>query len=300
MSYTTAQIMMTLSAIAYVDDTGTPPETIGKKITEELKNASYATQGNWTLAWGPVVGAVHDNLAYIAQNGNEMAVVLRGTTPAWESIFEDIPSGQVHFPNAPSGATVSTEFLHDGLNELLAATAPTGSTLVNFLKLADPGTLYVTGHSQGGGLTPMMMAYLQDALSRTAYGHAFAPPTSGNPGFADWITALNTCTFYINPLDIVPLGYAAIGDIVSDGIPLDIPASEDGAEIAAAVAASVAAADAVGPWKQPETQVILPRVPIYPIIPGDPSFIDKFKAAVGDQHAHNNYLSLLGAPPVTL
>jgi len=300
MTYSTCQIMMTLSAIAYVDDTSKDPTTIGNKISTELKHKSYATDKNWHLVWGPVIGAEHDNLAYVAQCGDQMAVVLRGTTADPWSIIEDIPTGQTQFPGAPPRPMVSLEFRHDGRDELLDAQASTGSTLVDFLQRADPATLYVTGHSQGGGLTPMMMAALQIALSRGVEGHAFAPPTSGNPEFANWIGNNHKCTFYINPLDIVPLGYAAIKDIATKGIPLDIPLTEEGAEVALAAEAAATAADLVGPWQQPATQIILPSVPIYPIIPGNPGFWDKFKAAAGAQHAHNNYLSLLGAPQVTL
>jgi len=300
-TYTTAQIMMTLSAIAYVDDKpGHSPEKIGEKISNALSNGSYATDGKWRLVWGPIVTPEHDNLAFIAQNGSEMAVVLRGTAPSHKSLMEDIPTGQDPFPNAPNGAKVSHEFLHDGLLPMLQATSG-GLKMAEFLAHQKPQTLYVTGHSQGGGLTPMMTAELSQELARTVKGHAFAPPTSGNPDFASWVGKMKCCTLYINPYDIVPLGYNHIGRIVSDGIPLEVPMlDKDGIEIRAAVEAAVLAADAVGPWAQPDTQVMLPGQRTYPIIPGDPTFKKKFEQAVGYQHSHNTYLSLIGAPPVTL
>jgi hypothetical protein len=149
----------------------------------------------------------------------------------------------------------------------------------------------VCGHSQGAALTPMMMLALQDgllgapAVGVPVSGFAIAPPTSGNPAFAELADSQLDCWYVINPLDIVPLGYNRMADVYEKGIPEPLRFPEkQGVEIA--VVAANAVAKHAGEWAQPNRQAILPAVP--EVGPG-------FFQQIGDQHNHNSYLQLLGA-----
>ncbi len=305
-----ARVQMTLSAIAYAADTGNP-KGVKPAIEQELqgdhthdgKPYSYATAKDWTLAWGPVLAPELDNLMFVARNAGTgaLSLVLRGTIGKLRSFFEDLPLGQVatKYVPAEARATVSGHF-EEGLDTLLAC-SDSGQTLAQFLAAeATAGTtrqVFVTGHSQGGGLTPMLLAWLQS--SRTAWpgadgwqlaGYAFAPPTSGNPGFADWIAGEcgGTAPTYlvINPLDVVPCGYAWIRKVRDDGIPEAVPW-----DYKLVIDAALLWADKTGPWAQPARhREFLRAIPL----PGSMGYFEQ----VEGQHNHNSYLKLLGAPQV--
>ena len=62
----TAELAMTLSTLAYVDEnrTATQQQMISK-INAGLDEAGYAT---WQVVWGPAVNTDRSNLMYAAQN----------------------------------------------------------------------------------------------------------------------------------------------------------------------------------------------------------------------------------------
>jgi len=292
--------MMTLAGIAYGGDNHpTDPTSAKNGIDFYLNHPGLATSGKWSRVWGPIVTDTQ-NLVFIAQAGSEFAVVIRGTVMTWDSWKRDVPTSQSHFPGAPSGALVSSEFLGSQIKMLQALgsgpTAPSDVTLVEFLKAQNMTKLYVTGHSQGGGLTPMMYGALGQIFDCPIAAYGFAPPTSGNPDFANWVGQQknNTLSMYINPCDVVPLGYNHMRWVYEKGIPIDIPLlSTEGIAVRAAVDVAQELTDP-DIWQQPDSQVTLPKIPIIPITPGQ-SFFDKLKAAVEAQHAHNNYLALMKA-----
>ncbi|MEM0991078.1 MAG: hypothetical protein AAGK00_19595 [Pseudomonadota bacterium] len=292
--------LMTLAAIAYAgDQTGSLPD-VKTEIQLQLADTAYATKGAWQLVWGPIRGRYGDNLAYVAQKGSDpvWAIVLRGTVMHLDSWWEDVPTGQKPFPYITDAETRVSNHFFAGLNGLLETADGPAGTLEAFMKAATAGaddiTVYTTGHSPGGGLAPMFLAWAMAAASGwsqrgslTSACYAFAPPTSGNPAFATWIGKHAQSYQVCNPLDVVPLGYSAIGAAITHQIP-DRVQWRYYPEIWAAEGQAWAS----GPWQQPATVETLAKIQL-------PSSIGYFDQ-VGAQHNHNSYLWLLGAPETTV
>jgi hypothetical protein len=287
-----AKIMMTLCGIAY----WAKNSNIKAGIAGELANTSYSTSGQWSLVWGPVITAKTDNLIYVVrlQQTQVYAIVLRGTVEAYGSIVEDIPTGQIDFSQySASGAKVSIEF-GDALFALIFAVDPILKTnLLQFLHGAignTPGaTIYCTGHSQGGALAPMMMARLGAAAAlwkATLQTYSFAGPTSGNPAFANWLDSKGAIVRVVNPLDVVPFGYAALNQLVPKNVPCPIPDPVEKHFFEDWLNWIETKLKGTGVWQQPVTQTSLTGKPASGWI------IDQ----VLIQHECNSYLKLLGAP----
>lgn len=286
-----AGVQMTLAGIAYLD-AGLAIDEIRKKLNQALARTDYATKGRWLLAWGPVVHGKGDNLMYLAYHPDttSYSIVLRGTVEELGSIWEDVPDGQSVFPYLnEQGAKVSSHFWDAQQSLLSARDDRLMVTLGEYLGTRAKGKrVYVTGHSQGGGLVSMFvawLAHLNDSMNLGArpVGYAFAPPTAGNPEFALGVSVLNSYFAVVNPLDIVPLGYAGIDRIIKDHIPEEVPLEYH----LLIDAAAEAAADA-GKWEHPSVIVHLAKVQL----PSSIGYLDQ----VGAQHNHNSYLYLLGAP----
>jgi hypothetical protein len=295
-----AKVLMTLSALAYIEDDAptkhTPPpniNTVKSALTHALKKPEFETKGQWHLKWGPIQYNPSRNLAYVVQKQNTQtyAIVLRGTVGSFSSFREDIPTSQVSFGyGLPDKAKVSSEF-DAALKGMLATPDPkTGTLLADYLSstalTSGALDLYVTGHSQGGGLAPMMTAWAHHARNSWAGGphkitnYTFAAPSSGNPAFAGWIEN-NTNTFMVrNPLDIVPHGYATPQKLVTDGIPSRVPLGW-----AVVIEAAAALSFVTGPWAQPKTRYELRQKRM------NGTYLEQ----VEGQHNHNSYLYLLGA-----
>lgn len=324
----TAQVQTTLAALAYAADTrgySLPPKLLGEKdtygkeiqnkrtrkfpsmdvvkarIQAQLASGKYATGTDWSLVWGPIETTWTDNLVYIAKNSVDgaLAVCLRGTTTEFLSRVEDIPTGQTTFPNGNKiGATVGTEF-YNALHEILNATDPViGTTIFGYLagNITKGQTVYVNGHSQGAALVPMAMCALKNGwnihigIAANFKGFAIAPPTSGNPIFSQWVNDNLDCWFIVNPLDIVPLGYADIANVSKDDILGPLPGGWEGIILGAAIDIVEGDAYVSGPWAQPSQRAITHRVPLT---------VGTFLTMIGDQHNHNSYLHLLGAPQIS-
>jgi hypothetical protein len=299
-----AQVMMTLSGIAYVDDTVQSQGAIEQQIVTQLADPSYATLAKWSLVWGPVLFGGTDNLCYVAQyqpesgNAPVYAIILRGTAPDFASAWEDIPTSQADFSTfAGPGAQVSAPFRHALIGITSAIDPSQNSTLLQFLSAAIGSTrgasLFVTGHSQGGGLTPMMLAWLAtsaQAFAPNLIGYSFAGPTAGNPAFASWVDKSGLLSRVVNPLDVVPFGYAAIDRIIPDDIPCHVTDRFEKICLEEALRAIAKMLSWVGPWQQPSGLQVLPRQPAT----GD------LLAQIEMQHHCNTYLKLLGAPPINI
>ena len=311
--FTIPQIMMTLSAIAYTE----PSEKWWQVLTEGQQNptadqlkanlatTSYATKGEWDLVWGPADGAGFDNLMFVTRRRetNTYALVLRGTVfDDFESWHEDIATEQKPFDAYTDGQTswVANGF-HDGFNLMRNATSAgpaAGQTLAGFLKdqarTASDMTVYVTGHSQGAGLMPLFLAWLNCekndwASNISTAGYGFAPPTAGDQSFADWMLRHTDSTLYLNPYDLVPFGYEKIGQVIADAVPTTVPEILHPVIDVAALIAQDAAKSGGGNWAQAGKQVILDGKPA----------TGSYFSQIGFQHGHNTYLALLGAPPTT-
>ncbi|MEO0881976.1 MAG: hypothetical protein AAFY34_04515 [Pseudomonadota bacterium] len=295
--------LVTLAAIANAE-VGKPIPTVHNAIIEELAKPNYATGARWSLVWGPVLGHVDDNMLYVARlaDSSTYAVVLRGTVmTSISSMWEDVPKGQSVFPyaNIP-GATVSTPYLH-AVEGMLSATDEVGVSLQRFLADEAAKThgmiVHVCGHSQGGGLVAMVLAWLIEVSeSWTNSGetllsaYASAGPGAGNPVFANWFGENANFFQIINPLDTIPLWYGSILETLTRNIPEPLGHSIEDDTIRLAIKGWADVARLSGPWAQPETVVPLSHIQLPPSV----SYIDQAQ----NQHHHNSYLYLMGVPQV--
>lgn len=204
--------MINLAALSY-DDLGSIPNAV--------------QQLGWQVVWGPAELVswldVSFSLAYVcrrAQPYNEYTVVIRGTNmmswDSWEK--EDFAIGTTRpfnelAPHAPANALVSHGTFR-GITDLLSLRDPQKKTsIIDFLSLANPSVLYVTGHSLGGTLSPPLFAYLNDVLYGGNYVSnmalwTFAGLTAGDVNFNTYFNRLFNPEFawrLHNTLDIAPL-----------------------------------------------------------------------------------------------
>lgn len=224
---------ITLCVISYADDIN--------DIPSQVSGTSWLGQ---TVVWGPAQASKEDasySLAYITQgrNASEYTVVIRGTElDSWDAwVTEDFDTHKTEpltnlIPGAPAGARISQgtyNGIHD-LNDLVS----NGQSIVQFLQQAKPQYLYVTGHSLGGTLTPVMYAYLKSILDVGGRGPgmalwSFAGLTPGNGDFNTYLDSLGNPAFpwrHYNTLDIAPDCWgnkAGIETIYSPTIPYGEP-----------------------------------------------------------------------------
>ncbi|MBX7204373.1 MAG: hypothetical protein K1X81_03010 [Bacteroidia bacterium] len=172
------------------------------------------------VVWGPAdlsTVFVPYCLAFIAQSPGtgDYYVVIRGTDPesltSW--LKEDFAISTTKpftdfVSSAPQNANISTG-TWNGMNSLLKLTDPKSKlSMLDFLKSQSISSLYVTGHSLGGTLTPALYAYLSSNLPKVnCTPVSFAGLTSGDDNFAAYINGLvgNQNWRICNSLDIAPL-----------------------------------------------------------------------------------------------
>lgn len=216
--------MITLSVIAYNPNMDTIPT-----LVDSL---------GWNVVWGPAelkdeLGVSYSR-AYIAQNDTvpgEYAVVIRGTNPiSWLSWTQEdfdigttVPFDTLLPDSLQSGVPDSVRISQgtfNGTNDLVLLEDPrTGLTMAQFLWQAAPGTLYVTGHSLGGTLTPSTFAYLHEVL-RGRVGVmrplSFAGLTAGNSAFNGYLAGMIEDGWrwrVHNTLDIAPSMWGSFSGI---------------------------------------------------------------------------------------
>ncbi|MBK9711645.1 MAG: lipase family protein [Kouleothrix sp.] len=289
-TYTIPQIMMTLAAISYADPASGIPAYLGER--------GLATQGQWQLVWGP--GESETNLMYVTYNQarNSYAVAIRGTYPHFDltmllDVYDDLDVGnQLEWQDPPvPGALVAAGAL-SGLDDL-ASLAWGGQTLLEFLeaRLAEAGgDLWVTGHSLGGCLTTVLAPWLRSQLGGAAAINTctFAAPTAGNQVFAEMYDQLfpSSARFW-NSLDVVPNAWADLEQIEQlfpePGPPCPL-VLQDVVEL---IEDWLADADDVSYSQTNGAGTCLD---------GSCGGSDDWFAEASDQHGHNTYLALLGAP----
>jgi triacylglycerol lipase len=156
--------------------------------------------------------------------------------------------------------------------------------------------VFVTGHSLGGALTTVLAPWLVDQLSQsngknTVIPYTYAAPTAGNATFANFYTGLFKSSYrYHNTIDIVPKAWAellSIKSLYSSPGPTCPWELKDTIDLALdwAKAAKVSYSQPNGAGES---------------LPGVPSPTSDFFAQALDQHDHNYYLKLLGAPTVPI
>jgi len=293
----TAQVAMTLAAIAYADHKGIP--TL-------LANQQLATQGRWQLQW---LGSDDANQVYIAQDQQtgQFAVNIRGsvTDPLSEAFWLDWFKQDLevldmaHWPHggAPTGAKIAQGTLA-GLHSLVSLKNHSGQTLVDFLRAnLEPGVSPLTGvigHSLGGALASVLAPYLHQQFSPGQqvldfWPVTFAGPSAGNAVFANWLTQQFAASQgrYFNTFDVVPHAWQELAWIEQSfpnggpGLPFVMKELMKGiADLLKLIKDS---------YLQPGTGMPLP---------GALQSGDDWGMEAGQQHASATYLTLVGAPPV--
>lgn len=201
-TYTTTQVMMTLSGLAAFSPAPRPSgesvasqrDRIFNAIQAQLQSGSLATGSNWDITW---LGLTDDraNLAYIALDPTDamLALVLRGTIGGSPiDSAEDLDVGTL-LPFADGGGGNISQGSMEAFTEIVNVVDPaTGLSLYDALQqqliTREHLTLYVTGHSLGGAMATTLALYLdRQPWTQPPAGifvYTFAAPTAGDVPFA--------------------------------------------------------------------------------------------------------------------
>lgn len=175
-----------------------------------------------------------DNLCYVAFDGSDYTVAIRGSVVSFSwiafnnwiqedfNVFE-----QAAWPYVSDSAAMIAQGTFDAMNlltNLVDSSSGTPVTLWEFMDGANSPSqtgVWVTGHSLGGGLATVLATYLYTNFVNK-YGSAppmsvatFAAPAAGNQAFADCYDAMfgaNASRYYITG-DIVPC-FPAVSSVI--------------------------------------------------------------------------------------
>lgn len=286
-----APVMMTLAGLAYGQ-----PAAIPRYLAEDP-----LTAGDWSIVWIADAIAVPVNFAFIARSAatGAYAIAIRGTYPDpfssayWDDASQDSPTGPMQpWPGAADDAMVGGG-TWAGLQGVLALQGAGRSFPEALAALPADADLYVTGHSLGGTLAPVVALWLAEQPGGPiATVYAFAGMTPGNAGFAALFgtgTQLADRVWrYNNTLDTVGYGW----DRVTATIGFYQPAPRGGLLVEAALAAMALRLLPYG-YTAIGREVALPGVLQPPTIPCE---IIAYVLENLHQHLPDTYLSLLGAP----
>jgi hypothetical protein len=219
-------------------------------LNTQLQNTYKQYIGGWEIVWGPYLyfpngntGGPVGNAMFVAQgtdsdNSNTYVVAVAGTNESsvYDWFTEDLDVTPLDWPyatDASVGTMQVTTGDNVGLSNLLAMTSITSSsptvpvTLQAFLHgVAGSGAdLWITGHSLGGALAPMLTLALMDpnstlnAQNNVSIGNwgqvsllATAGPSMGNQAFVTYFNqtlSAASLTFIWNGHDIVPHAWNA-------------------------------------------------------------------------------------------
>lgn len=326
MEFSETVVMLTLAALAYIDETPRDDEAVAAQESRILNDLnadttyglkqSEATK-NWTAIWvglSSVLGQ-QSNMAYIARDentANTYAVVVRGSD--FHLFIDALENFDVRDTVAfKYGAGNIAQGADDGLDLLTQATyAPTGATLLETLQqlvtAASGGatTLYITGHSLGGALTTPLAIYLaaQRWASPVVFQvYTFAAPTAGDAAFAQGFeltfagraAGINSSLRVLNSYDVVPNAWASLDKVKSF-----YPPPGPKANLAVRLLIGAVEAYAMGKvYVQPNAeggdgaQLLNAGYSVYDSQHTSGTFGD-FLAQLAFQHGTNTYLKLLG------
>ncbi|NQV03655.1 MAG: hypothetical protein HQ542_13485 [Bacteroidia bacterium] len=305
--------MMTLSAISYIAE-GLSTSVVKDSIILLLADTSLATAGKWQLAWGPGISPGNRNLVFVAKSstkeGPVYAIAIRGTSvKSIGDMLEDVIAfSMVQFPYGEAGDSAAKGLMEGFTALLLTQDSIKGTTLEEFLlsiTAIEKIPLFITGHSQGGGLAPLMTYWLvsnEQFTDKFVFEtFAFAGPGIVNKSFRDnFINALPPDAAFhrlVNPIDVIPYFWTDLPDITANHIPVTVPLipyrlllsiAEGALHIAGLHYYHISEADTIG------------RIPIIDNIPGiHPSDTLKwYNYWWKMQHKHDSYLKILGVKPL--
>jgi lipase (class 3) len=321
-----AQLLITLSELAYLDSDPLPGETVeaqAARMKTDINAALAASEyASWQVVWGPGLTADRANMLYTAgaADTNQIAVAVRGTDWSfWLNWIENFASVLPLVPftavlrQLASGTPQIAAGTNLGLNLLLAASGATSTgeqmDIASFVTSRTAGTdTFVTGHSLGGCLASVLaptLAYeLGSAASLKVY--TFAAPSAGNDDFvayfnrlfADPPSSVSTAFRLYNNLDIVPTSWASLPDITD----LYVPAPACTQQMKRLIA--WAQERVAGEYEQVGTQelgsAIMLQGTVQPSMPLPPraQALDNaaFFSQVDYQHKTETYMQLLDGP----
>lgn len=290
-------IMMTLAGIAYSSD-----------IPGQLKNTDYATEGDWSVVWGPVDDS-YGNLAYVAVSAStgKYALVVRGseTSFSWDTLYNWFYNLYVtwqnpwpYFPTQPQAMLSYGSWVQA---TQLTLASWNGQTLGQYLtdSLPKDAVLALTGHSLGGNLVTVLASWISSLRGPDGSQpdpntevYTFAAPSAGNTQFADGFNARFPKSYrYWNTLDAVPHAWDSLLDLLTiyDGIGITTPSWVWDA-VVALEAALVASEWSYGSYYLQPNGNGSPLTGSLIELNGD------YLAEVAYQHGTNVYLGLLNAP----
>lgn len=306
-----AAVNMTLAALCYTAENNPNVQVIKDSLILQLNEPAYSTQAKWELAWGPGISPGRGNMMYVAVDSTSdtiyYAIAIRGTD--WEfptNIQQDIEVWKlIKYPYGGTDDSVAIGSL-SGLDTLLNSTFDpvSGETLQMFLNNIPNGQLkmYITGHSLGGALATLMTAWFIDngfTPKFTLETYTFAAPTVGNTSFANrfqtiMLSANAQSHRVVNSKDLVPYGWAGIGNVVTERIPTNVPLLFG--ILFDAIQLSLDSLNIY--YKHVETKQSIGF--ITPTNCSGGSELENYLCWVGFEHSHNNYLRLLNADTVKL
>jgi len=276
------QIAMTLCAISYAP--------FGD-VTPYLGNSDYDASA-WTLSWGPASSSTNMVYGAWSETLNGYALVVRGANPCDVREIFDVGSQVTWQYPATSGASISTG-ANDALNDVLGLQAADGSTLLDWisnvvLPTSPTAALWVTGHSLGGLIASMLAPYLYNWLAeqnvaQALHVYTFAAPTAGDAAFgalAAQAGSINNRVY--NDLDVVPLAFGNLQGMETIYQP------------------TYSWPDFLRDWVKKTIALMGSYTYVQPptvdySLAGSSMGSDYVSEAL-DQHNHNTYLQLLGAP----
>ena len=323
-----AQLLISLAAFAYVDETPLQGETPAQQTARMRKDIDTSLKGlptpGWEVVWGPGIGLDRGNMLYVAGNSttNQYAVAVRGTDWSfWLDWLEDFASMLPLVPfayvlprssNPPLIRIALGTSL--GLDELIAIqgadASGTNSTLGQFLAtLPATSDIFVTGHSLGGCLASVVAAWAAHALGGAARvkAYTFAAPSAGDSGFASYYNALftdatsglSTAFRVYNTLDFVPNAWASLAHVDTYYQPK--PLAPEDIKLLVSEAIKIVGAEYVQVGtKAAGSEHPLPGqvIPWNSFIGNlDPTGNVEYAHQVGEQHATATYMRLLAAQP---
>lgn len=137
----------------------------------------------------------------VGMNQDGIVLALRGTVyNSFGDWINDLLVKMVAVPGIPGK-------VHDGFNNAVVAIITPIVNTINLLLKANPKSpVFITGHSKGGGMGPVMAYYLLQNKIKVSGLYLFAPPLPGDMDFANAFNTIFPNTYlYENYQDIVPV-----------------------------------------------------------------------------------------------
>ncbi len=306
-----AGVNMTLAALCYTAENNPNINEIRDSLILQLSDTTYATGGNWKLAWGPGISPGRGNMMYVAVDTTSdtiyFAIAVRGTDWNFPSnIEEDMEVWTLEkYPYGGTADSVAEGSLR-GLDTLLMTRdpVPPGMTFHQFLTSIPQGPLkmFITGHSLGGALATLVTAWFVDNGFTGKFAletYTFAAPTVGNDAFAtrynSILLAANAQSHrVVNSKDLVPYGWAGVGNIVPDHIPTTVPLD---VQVVLFLVQQYLDSNGIK-YKHVETKMSIGYLTPSNCSGGNET--QNYFCWVEFEHDHNNYLRLLHADTVKI